>query len=95
MACISTARRTALLAELATLEALKTKYESALTEVSAGVESYKFDSGEGSQQTKNRSLKEIRETLDWVNSRIEAINRRLNGTGIVNLNLRRKQYTNF
>ena len=53
------------------------------------VESYRFDSGEGSQQTKFRSLSEVDMAIRRVESTIERLYRLLEGTAIINVTLRR------
>lgn len=94
MSCLTASTRSRLLARKTTLETLITAAEAALTSAleTGDVESYTFDSGEGSQRTKYRSLEDIQKNLDWLYSRLDFITRRLNGTGIVNLNLRRKRF---
>ena len=96
MACISTSTRTSLLARKSTIEALITAAEAMLAKASetdtGHVQSFRFDSGEGSQQTRYRSYEEMLKYLDGLYSRLDSITRRLNGTGIVAMNLRRKQF---
>lgn len=53
------------------------------------VESYKFDSGEGSQQTKFRSISDVMKAISRTEASIDRYYRLLNGTAIVNMNLRR------
>lgn len=53
------------------------------------VESYRFDSGEGSQQTKRRTLKEVYEQIETIENEIRRLYRRLECGSLVNLNLRR------
>lgn len=54
------------------------------------VEEYSFNSGEGTQRTKRRSIKELQSVLNDLESREAWLLRKLNGTSLVNLNLRRK-----
>jgi len=86
-------RRTALLAEKTQLETdialLQTAYSSAVT--NSEVESYKFDSGEGSQQTKRRSLAEIRKELRYLKAQLNHVLNELAGIGVMNVQLRRNR----
>lgn len=76
---------------LATKEALLVlayeAYNKALG--SADTESYLFDSREGKQQTTLRSPSVIYNEIRHLESEIERLYRRLSGTGIVSMNLRR------
>lgn len=60
--------------------------DAAITEI----ESYKFDSGEGNHSTKYRKIEELQKLINQLEKQIESLQRRLAGTGIVNINLRRK-----
>ncbi len=84
---------------------LRTKYEADLTRVQADiakievtinsalengeVEEYRFDSTEGRQNARRRSVKELIDVLDGLENKEARILRKLNGTSLVNLNLRR------
>jgi hypothetical protein len=91
MSCLSSTRRAELQAELLTLQGyltdLETAYSASLT---GGIKSYKFDSGEAAQAVVYQSSKELKEQIDDVKAEITAINRKLNGTNLKNLNLRRQ-----
>lgn len=90
MTCLTSTRRATLTARLAKREASLETVEATYDELLAnGVESYRFDSTEGEQQTKRRSLKEVKEQVDSLQAEIDNIRRTLSGTGIVNMNLRR------
>jgi uncharacterized membrane protein len=86
-------RRRRLLAKKTKLEdqidLLETAYESAIQ--NAEVESYKFDSGEGSQQTKRRSLEEISKELEKLERSLSWVLNELAGIGVMNVQLRRKR----
>lgn len=69
------------------LEAAYTAYEAALA--SADTESYVFDSKEGKQATTLRSPTVIQSQISALEQEIERLYGRLNGTGLVTLNLRR------
>ena len=66
---------------LASLYSLQENFDS--------VESYRFDSGEGSQQTKFRSLSEVTREIQKLETQIDRLYRELQGHNIVNVNLRR------
>lgn len=77
-----------IIAKEAQLALANTALSNALTEIA----SYRLDTGEGSQQTKYRGLNELQMAVEMLEANIRSLYRRLNGTGIMNLNLRRKQY---
>lgn len=91
MSCLTTERRADLQEKLTKKEAQLTVLYAAFENFD-GVREYRFDSGEGMQQTKYRSLPEIQKTIDIIESQIERIKRQLNGTGLNNIVLRRKGY---
>lgn len=91
MACLTAAQRS-------DLEARKTIFETRLAEANtayaesiaaSSVKSYRFDPGDATQQATRRDQKELLSTIDSLQSRIDAINNRLKGTGLVNMRLRR------
>lgn len=61
-------------------------YEELLAEPN---ESYRFDSGEGSQATKKRKLSDLSEQIDKLEAEIDGICRRLQGKGLTQIALRR------
>lgn len=90
MSCLSSSRRSILTARLAKREASLVIVEATYDELLANeVESYRFDSTEGEQQTKRRRLQEVKDQIDSLISEIDRIRRKLNGAGISNMNLRR------
>ena len=84
--------------ERSTLIARRTEYEEMLevvkatylSELAVPTEEYRFNSGEGSQQARRRKLNDLKEQIEWLEGEIDLINRRLKGSGIVTLNVRRK-----
>lgn len=86
-------RRTRLLAKKTKLEiaidALDTAYVSAIENFE--VESYRFDSGEGSHQTKRRSPSEIEKQISILEKRLCHVINELAGVGIINVQLRRNR----
>lgn len=80
-----------MLARLAKREASLVIAEASYDELLASnVEMYRFDSTEGEQTTKRRKIQEMRDQIQSLESEIDNIRRRLNGTGIVNMNMRRR-----
>lgn len=91
MTCPPSSRRTRLTARLVKREASLVIVETTYDELLAsGVELYRFDSTEGEQQTKRRKLQEVKDQIDSLTAEIDSIRRTLNGTGVVNMNLRRR-----
>jgi len=92
MPCLTSTRRAALIIRLAKREASLVIAEATYDELLANpVESYRFDSTEGEQQTKRRKVADAKQQVDELESEIDSIRRRLNGTGVVNMNLRRSR----
>jgi hypothetical protein len=92
MAVLTSEEKTRLETELATCEAQLTALQTSITNAmtKADVEEYRFDSGVGSQRVKNREIKELLMSQDWLERRCEQIRQRLAGKGVVNSNMRRK-----
>jgi hypothetical protein len=93
MACLSPTQRAYLQADLVRINSqLEKAYESFDRALEAmDVEEYRFNSGEGSQQTKQYDIKKINVLIESLESRRDKIVRKLEGRGLVNMNLRRKQ----
>ena len=72
----------------AQIEALQDQLDSAIS--SATVESYRMDTSEGSMRTDRRDPASLQKHLDIAYRMLDAIDRRLNNTSNVNLNVRRK-----
>ena len=70
----------------ASLAIAESTYDSLLAEEN---ESYRFDSGEGSQSTKKRKIEDIKSQIDQLESEIDALRRRLKGQGLTRISLRR------
>lgn len=79
-----TDRRAKLVASLALAEAA---YDNALTK--GDVESFTFNSGDGSQAATRRKPEEIKKQIDLLVSQIEQIDARLNGGGIIGISVAR------
>ena len=69
------------------LDKLYTTYDELISD---GTESYRFDSGDGSQQAKKRKLAEVKSQIDQLESEIDSLCRRLAGKGLTNIALRRR-----
>jgi hypothetical protein len=72
----------------AMIDALDATY---LELAASSVDSYKFDSGEGSQQTNRKKLDSVRAEIDILEAQENHYINELYGMGIVNMNLRRKR----
>jgi hypothetical protein len=93
MSCFSSTRQARIRERLAQIEQQLTVANETYSELLAeSAESYKFDSGEGSQHVKRRSLDELKKQIDSLLNERELLLRKLECGGIVNLNLRRKVY---
>jgi chromosome segregation ATPase len=91
VSCLSSAQRAIILAQIAEkeaqLELANSTYSSLLEKE---VNEYRFDSNEGSQKAIRIKLKEIQEQIEWLEASLDNLYRRLNSTGLLNFNLRRK-----
>lgn len=91
MSCLTTSRRSRLQARLdkkiTQLALANAAYDDALG--SGNVSSYRFDSGEGSQQTKFRSLEDMRKAIGVLESDINRLEQKLSGRGLTQHNMRR------
>ena len=90
MSCLSATVKAEKEAQVATLTARLTKLEAALSAaIDAGLESYRFDSGEGSQSAKYMKTSDMMEVINFTQSRISRLNAELRGTGVVSASMRR------
>jgi predicted RNA binding protein with dsRBD fold (UPF0201 family) len=92
MSCfLSSTRQAQLTADLdrvnSQLEKLYTSYDSAIE--NSEIEEYSFNSMEGSQRTTRRKPEEILKSINVLEAKRDQITKKLNGTGLVNMNLRR------
>jgi len=94
MACLPTWLKEKYTADLARVRAqitaIEVEIESAYS--NAEIDEYSFNSNEGSQKTKRRSIKELNSVLENLESKEMRILRKLNGTSLVNMTTRRKRY---
>ena len=90
MSCLSTTVKAEKEAELAKYIARLARYETALdSALESGLESYRFDSGEGSQQAKLMSVDKLEKQIGFLQSRINRLRGELRGTGVMTTNMRR------
>ena len=90
MSYLNSSDRTRILSQIATKEAQLTAANTALTEaLGTDVQSYSFDSGEGKQSTTRRKLKELQDAVRGLEAELDRLYRRINGSGLVTMNLRR------
>ena len=93
MSCLSSTVRAEKEAQVAKYEAqllkLETAYGATLEAGGTGLESYRFDSAEGSQQAKLLDPSKLQDQMSFLESRINRIKSELRGTGIHTNNLRR------
>ena len=91
MSCLSSTVRAEKEAELADYVARLARYKTALdATLDAGLESYRFDSGEGSQQAKMMSVDKLEKNIGFIQSRINRLRGELRGTGVMTTNMRRR-----
>lgn len=90
MSCLSSARYADLTEQLTELVEEKDLLRAQLLANQTGVESYKFESGDGSQQTKYMSPIKLTERLTVIRAEMRRIKSLLRGTGLVSVVLRRK-----
>lgn len=95
MSCLPKGRIARIQANIASLAAQKTAIEEAFLNNLSELESYNFDSGEARQATKNRSFEEMQKAIDFCDRRIEWYYGKLNGTSVVKMNLRRKDFSSY
>jgi uncharacterized protein HemX len=84
-------RKSRLQAQLVKVQAALTSLYNQLAEQSASsVQSYQFDSGDGSQRTTRRKLSEIQDQIERLEATEDWLTRELGGLGLVVTQLRRK-----
>ena len=89
MACTLTEKRAQWNIEKVSYEAELAVINSALLNTT-DIEEYRFDSGDGSQRVKYRSLKEMTDRKDYLIRQIDFLNRKINGCVLTRLDLRRR-----
>ena len=93
MGCLTSSRVAAIKAEIVELDELiavaKIAYKAALS--NSEIETYRFDSGDGSQRADRRSPKQIREEIESLQATRNRLQRKLDGTSNVNMSLRRRR----
>lgn len=90
MSCLSATVKAEKEAQVTKLTARLTKLEGALDAAAdAGLESFRFDSGEGSQSSKFIKITDAAELINFYQSRVNRLNAELRGTGVVSAGMRR------
>lgn len=93
MTCLSASTRAEITARIERLNTQLTAANDTLDNAATGgILEYRFDSGEGAQRVEYRSMNEMLKIIDWLEARIGALTRRLNGAGLSTMTLRRKIY---
>jgi dynactin complex subunit len=87
MTCRNTILKERLVIKEAQLAKLYIQLDQAIDNID--IESYSLDTGNGKQATKRRRPAEIQELIDILEREIDALRRKLRGTGIVSLNTSR------
>jgi hypothetical protein len=91
MGCLTSSDRARVLALITTKQEQLDDANTALTTLISELnESYKFDSNEGSQSAKKRSLEEYKKLIEWLEADINGLYRSLLCRNLVSLNVRRK-----
>jgi hypothetical protein len=90
MSCLSTARKTRIQERITRWEAYLDRLDTAQQNNVLHVEGYTFDSGEGKQTMKFRSPQHLSEEIERVEQIIDRLYNQLYGTGLMNMNVRRK-----
>ena len=89
MAFLTVAQKKRIKKRIAAKEAALTALDAAYLEASTEIKEYRFDSGEGSQRVAYRNLDDLRNQISALEAEIDALYRKLSGTGVVNMSLRR------
>lgn len=91
--CYNSTRRVMDESRLAHYEAaLEAAYETEIAIMSGTHESYRFDDGAGSQQKKEKALKDLRKSISDLEGQWDYYYRKLNGCLNVNIVQRRRLY---
>jgi hypothetical protein len=84
-------RKIRLQAQLVKVQAALTSlYDQIIEQSASSVQSYQFDSGDGSQRTTRRKLSEIQDQIERLEATEDWLTRELGGLGLVVTQLRRK-----
>ena len=93
MGCLTSSQVATIQAEITTLNTQITAAEAAYLSAlgNSEIETYRFDSGDGSQRADRRKPKEIREEIESLQATRTRLQRKLSGTSNLNMNLRRRR----
>ena len=89
MVCLTSTQITELQAQLVAIAAQLVAANAAMLAGPGKPLSYKLDTGEGSQQVRFHSLKELRDHIRYLEGRKRSIEVKLNGRGLVNISMGR------
>lgn len=92
MPCLPNVKKQFWLKRLTYWEAELAKLDEAMMNATLEVEEYRLNTGEGMQQTKYRDLEKLQKQITKAEYMIDWIINKLNGWGLMNMNLRRKSY---
>jgi len=85
------ARKSRLRAQLAKVQAaLASLYDQLAEQSASSVQSYQFDSGDGSQRTTRRKLSEIQDQIERLEATEEHLINELYNMGLISVQVRRK-----
>jgi hypothetical protein len=90
MSCLSETRRARLQTKLTKYEAWLDAIDNAQENGVFHIELYNIDTGEGRQQIKYRSMSQMLDEREKIQAVVDRLYNILEGTGLVNMNLRRK-----
>jgi hypothetical protein len=82
--------RAELLADLEAKEEALAAARTAYLEALERPEEYWFNSGDGRQHVKNRSLRQLGEAVQRLENQVDTLRRKLRGGSLVNIRLRRR-----
>jgi hypothetical protein len=89
MGCLSSSQKTYILNKIEVLDEQLLAANAAYLECLSSIKNYQFSSGEGSMTVTRQDAKKMLEVISMLQSQRDRLQNRLDGTGIVNLNLRR------
>jgi hypothetical protein len=92
MAVLSSAERARIVARISTIDAQIAAAETALDDAitTGGVKEFRLDTGEGSQRMVYRDPADLDKLIYRLQVRRTHLQQRLDGTGLLNVNMRRK-----
>ena len=94
MSCITVQQKIEIQRRIAVLDSQLAAANDAYTDclTNMAIKDYQFSGGEGSQSVSRRKPAELSQVIDRLQAQRDRLQRKLDGTGIVNMNMRRKSY---